>query len=105
MMSIVQNLRIGTKLAITSALSILLVATMIYLQVSGGAEVRTAAYLPRWRIALKSVKAFSHGVFAFRTTRGLWAAITIHATPMWTYTIWTAYPKAIAKTWTGFAQR
>ena len=42
MISIVQNLRIGTKLAITSALSILLVATMIYLQVSGGAEVRKA---------------------------------------------------------------
>src|SRR3981081_3496444 len=43
MISIVQNLRIGTKLAITSALSILLVATMIYLQVSGGAEVRKAS--------------------------------------------------------------
>ena len=42
MISMVQNLRIGTKLAITSALSILLVATMIYLQVSGGAEVRKA---------------------------------------------------------------
>ena len=42
MISIVQNLRIGTKLAITSALSILLVATMIYLQMTGGAEVRTA---------------------------------------------------------------
>ena len=42
MISIVQNLRIGTKLAITSALSILLVATMIYLQMSGGAEVRKA---------------------------------------------------------------
>jgi methyl-accepting chemotaxis protein len=40
MISIVQNLRIGTKLAITSALSILLVATMIYLQITGGAEVR-----------------------------------------------------------------
>ena len=43
MISMVQNLRIGTKLAITSALSILLVATMIYLQVSGGAEVRKAS--------------------------------------------------------------
>jgi methyl-accepting chemotaxis protein len=42
MISIVQNLRIGTKLAITSALSILLVATMIYLQMTGGAEVRKA---------------------------------------------------------------
>jgi hypothetical protein len=40
MISIVRNLRIGTKLAITSALSILLVATMIYLQMTGGAEVR-----------------------------------------------------------------
>ena len=37
MISIIQNLRIGTKLAITSALSILLVAGMIYLQITGGA--------------------------------------------------------------------
>jgi methyl-accepting chemotaxis protein len=42
MMSLIQNLRIGTKLAITSALSILLVAAMIYLQMTGGAEVRKA---------------------------------------------------------------
>jgi HAMP domain-containing protein len=42
MTSIIQNLRIGTKLAITSALSLLLVATMIYLQISGGADVRKA---------------------------------------------------------------
>jgi methyl-accepting chemotaxis protein len=42
MMRIIQNLRIGTKLAITSALSILLVASMIYLQITGGADVRKA---------------------------------------------------------------
>ena len=40
MINIIQNLRIGTKLAITSALSILLVGAMIYLQISGNATVR-----------------------------------------------------------------
>jgi methyl-accepting chemotaxis protein len=42
MMRIIQDLRIGTKLAITSALTILVVAAMIYLQMTGGADVRTA---------------------------------------------------------------
>jgi methyl-accepting chemotaxis protein len=42
MIRIIQDLRIGTKLAITSAPSILLVALMIYLQMSGGADVRKA---------------------------------------------------------------
>jgi methyl-accepting chemotaxis protein len=42
MMRIIQNLRIGTKLAITSALTILVVAGMIYLQISGSADVRIA---------------------------------------------------------------
>jgi methyl-accepting chemotaxis protein len=42
MIRIIQDWRIGTKLAITSALSILLVALMIYLQMSGGADVRKA---------------------------------------------------------------
>ncbi len=42
MMRVIQDLRIGTKLAITSVLTILLVASMIYLQMSGGAEVRKA---------------------------------------------------------------
>ncbi|MEH2472249.1 methyl-accepting chemotaxis protein [Nitrobacteraceae bacterium AZCC 2161] len=41
-MTIVQNLRIGTKLAIASALGILLVGLMIYLQITGGADVRQA---------------------------------------------------------------
>jgi methyl-accepting chemotaxis protein len=40
MISIVQNLRIGTKLAITSVLSILLIAMMIFGQMSGNAAVR-----------------------------------------------------------------
>ncbi|MCK1386997.1 HAMP domain-containing methyl-accepting chemotaxis protein [Bradyrhizobium sp. 21] len=39
-MMFIQNLRIGTKLAITSALTIALVALMILLQMSGGAEVQ-----------------------------------------------------------------
>src|SRR5580765_1222641 len=43
MTRIIQDLRIGTKLAITSALTILLVASMIYLQVTGGAAVGSAS--------------------------------------------------------------
>jgi methyl-accepting chemotaxis protein len=43
MISIIQNLRIGTKLAVTSALTILLVAGMIYLQITGGMQVREAS--------------------------------------------------------------
>ncbi|MCK1473549.1 HAMP domain-containing protein [Bradyrhizobium sp. 197] len=39
-MMFIQNLRIGTKLAITSALTLALVALMILLQMSGGAEVQ-----------------------------------------------------------------
>lgn len=35
-------MRIGTKLAITSALTIVVVAAMIYLQMTGGTDVRTA---------------------------------------------------------------
>jgi methyl-accepting chemotaxis protein len=41
-MTFIQNLRIGTKLAIASGLGILLVAAMIYNQATGGAEVKTA---------------------------------------------------------------
>jgi methyl-accepting chemotaxis protein len=41
-MHIVQNLRIGTKLAITSALSMLLIAGMIVAQMTGNAAVRKA---------------------------------------------------------------
>jgi methyl-accepting chemotaxis protein len=41
MIRIIQDLRIGTKLAITSALAILMMAGMLYLQVTGGAHVRT----------------------------------------------------------------
>jgi methyl-accepting chemotaxis protein len=40
--SVIQNLRIGTKLAITSALAVLLIATMIYVQMGAGAGVQTA---------------------------------------------------------------
>ncbi|RXH36811.1 MULTISPECIES: HAMP domain-containing methyl-accepting chemotaxis protein [Bradyrhizobium] len=39
-MMFIQNLRIGTKLAVTSALTIGLVALMIFLQMSGSAEVQ-----------------------------------------------------------------
>lgn len=40
MLRFVQDLRIGTKLAITSALTIALVALMIFLQMTGNAEVQ-----------------------------------------------------------------
>ena len=43
MTRIIQDLRIGTKLAITSALTILLVASMIYLQMTGGAAIGSAS--------------------------------------------------------------
>lgn len=43
MIRTIQNLRIGTKLAITSALSILLVAGMIYAQMAGNAAVSKAS--------------------------------------------------------------
>jgi len=43
MISLIQNLRIGTKLAITSALAILVVAGMLYMQVTGGAHVRATS--------------------------------------------------------------
>ena len=40
--SFIQNLRIGTKLAVSSLLSILLVAAMVWVQVSGSASTREA---------------------------------------------------------------
>jgi hypothetical protein len=42
MTRIIQNLRIGTKLAIASVLSILLVGLMIFSQMSGNAAIRRA---------------------------------------------------------------
>jgi methyl-accepting chemotaxis protein len=43
MIRIIQDLRIGTKLAITSALAILMVVAMLYLQVTGGSQAREAS--------------------------------------------------------------
>ena len=42
-MSAIQNLRIGTKLAVTSLVSILLVGAMIWAQMDGGATTRAAS--------------------------------------------------------------
>jgi methyl-accepting chemotaxis protein len=42
MMRIIQDLKIGTKLAITSALALIVVGGMVYFQVTGGADVRSA---------------------------------------------------------------
>jgi methyl-accepting chemotaxis protein len=42
MMKIIQNLRIGTKLAVTAVFSILLIGGMIYAQIAGNAAVRNA---------------------------------------------------------------
>ena len=47
MRRIIQNLRIGTKLAIASALGILLVALMIFSQIAGNAAVRKANGIAR----------------------------------------------------------
>jgi len=41
-LNFVQNLRIGTKLAITSALAVSLIAAMIYVQMSSGTDVQAA---------------------------------------------------------------
>jgi methyl-accepting chemotaxis protein len=59
MISLIQNLRIGTKLAITSALAILMVAGMLYMQVTGGAHVRAtnAGAARQQTIALDAAEA------------------------------------------------
>jgi len=58
-MMFIQNLRIGTKLAVTSALTIGLVALMIFLQMSGDAEVEKlgAAASQQQTIAINAVDA------------------------------------------------
>jgi len=58
-MMFIQNLRIGTKLAVTSALTIGLVALMIFLQMSGDAEVQKlgAAASQQQTIAINAVDA------------------------------------------------
>ena len=80
MIRIIQNLRIGTKLAITSALSILLVGGMIYLQMTGGVHVRedgdaaTAADRRASAAEAKARSAACRSVFAilpFRTPADL----------------------------------
>src|SRR5215470_6212407 len=59
MIRIIQDLRIGTKLAITSALAILMMAGMLYLQVTGGSHVReTTTYAAQQQtIALSAAEA------------------------------------------------
>ena len=42
MMRMIENLKIGTKLAITSALAVLLVVVMVYMEKTGGSDVRKA---------------------------------------------------------------
>jgi methyl-accepting chemotaxis protein len=61
MLRIIQNLRIGIKLAITSLLAILMVAGMLYLQVTGGAHVRetTAAAARQQTLAIIAAEAKS----------------------------------------------
>jgi hypothetical protein len=58
-MMFIQNLRIGTKLAVTSALTIGLVALMIFLQMSGNADVQTlgAAASQQQAIAINATDA------------------------------------------------
>jgi methyl-accepting chemotaxis protein len=59
MIRLIQDLRIGTKLAITSALAILMMAGMLYLQVTGGGHVReTTSYAARQStIAMSAAEA------------------------------------------------
>src|ERR1700752_2329711 len=59
MLRIIQDLRIGTKLALTSALAILMMAGMLYLQVTGGAYLRqtTANHTGQQTIALSAAEA------------------------------------------------
>ena len=59
MMRIIQNLRIGTKLAVTSALAILMMAGMLYLHVTGGAHVRqtTAGAVRQQTLAMTAAEA------------------------------------------------
>ena len=59
MMRIIQNLRIGTKLAIASVLSILLVGAMIYSQMAGNAAVRSSSQeaATQQMIALNAIDA------------------------------------------------
>ena len=66
MMRIIQDLRIGTKLAITSMLAILMVAAMLYMQVTGGAYVReanaTAARQQTIALSAAEAKASARGM-------------------------------------------
>ncbi|MDA9546746.1 MULTISPECIES: methyl-accepting chemotaxis protein [unclassified Bradyrhizobium] len=59
MLSLVQNLRIGTKLAIASALGVLLVGAMIASQMLGNADIRESSQsaLAQQQIARDAVKA------------------------------------------------
>ena len=77
MMQIIQNLRIGTKLAITSMLSILLVGGLIFVLMNGNALVRNAddaannqQLLARYAIEAKaSVRGMMIGVRDIRLAR------------------------------------
>jgi methyl-accepting chemotaxis protein len=59
MIRLIQDLRIGTKLAVTSALAILMMAGMLYMQVTGGAHVRetTASAARQQTIAIAAAEA------------------------------------------------
>ena len=78
MMQVIQNLRIGTKLAITSMLSILLVGGLIFVLMNGNSLVRSAddaangqQLLARFAIETKaSVRGMMIGVRDIRLARG-----------------------------------
>jgi methyl-accepting chemotaxis protein len=77
MMQIIQNLRIGTKLAVTSVFSILLVGAMIFAQMHGNSLVRNAddaangqQLIARYAIEVKaSVRGMMIGVRDIRLAR------------------------------------
>ncbi|MDI1263974.1 MAG: methyl-accepting chemotaxis protein [bacterium] len=69
-MRVINNLRIGTKLAITSGLAIALVAAMILLQISGGAKIREAV-----SSAERQASIVQYALDAKASARGMQAAV------------------------------
>jgi len=60
-MTFIQNLRIGIKLAVASGLGMLLVAAMIYIEITGGTAVRTANEAAFRSLAVSEASAETQG--------------------------------------------
>jgi methyl-accepting chemotaxis protein len=70
MIRIIQNLRIGTKLAITSLLSILLIAGMLFAQIAGNAASRKAS-----DVAISQQTVAKDAIDAKASARGMEAGV------------------------------